>query len=210
LGESEPMPLSQTTERNLEPPLSLMLRRGSAADHEGLEQKVGYAGDTLSHEQYRRMLVMFRALHEAADHLREMFRDAGAIHGLKLQRRAFTDALDHDLAILGPGQPQPDDLSILVEPQTSFPWALGALYVAEGSALGNQLLLRQTTGPLAQSHAGATRFLTESTSGAGAQFRAFKLGLDAFGRAEPGAWDAVLAGTRQTFKACGAIIDRLT
>jgi heme oxygenase len=191
-----------------ESPLSIRLRQCSAPDHRGLEEKIGPMQGIMSRDRYGAMLLMFRALHALTAALHDGFAGACAAYGIAPPRPGLLAAIDHDLAALdwpsaggAPAIPQ--------DRYPSFAGALGAFYVAEGSALGNVLLLRQADGWLGLQPGGATRFLNQSADGAGLRFQTFRRGLDAFGLAQPAACDAVLDGARHTFRACGAVIDAL-
>jgi heme oxygenase len=186
--------------------LSIRLRHASAPDHRALEDKIGPMQGMMSRDRYGAMLLMFRALHSLTAALHEQFAGACAAQGIAPPRAALRAAIDHDLAALD--WPSAGDLPAI--PQglyASFAGALGAFYVAEGSALGNVLLLRQADAWLALQPGAATRFLSESADGAGPRFQAFRRALDAFGLAQPAACDAVMEGARCTFRACGAVID---
>ena len=191
-----------------EPTLSIRLRRDSAPDHRALEEKIGPMQGSMSRDRYGAMLLMFRALHTLTAALHDAFPAACAAQGVAQPRRGLVAAIDHDIAALewpvsGAFPAIAQDL------YPSFAAALGAFYVAEGSALGNVLLLRQADGWLALAPGAARRFLHESAQAAGSRFQAFRQGLDAFGLAQPEACDAVLDGARRTFRACGAMIDAL-
>jgi heme oxygenase len=190
-------------------PLSLLLRQESAADHVGLEHKIGPMQDSLSRDRYATMLLMFKALHGLTEALHETFSSDYETHGFAAPRRGLDAAIDRDLAALGWPQKGRDPVAIPLDPYPAFAQALGAVYVAEGSALGNALLLRQAETWGEATPGAATAFLSESASQSGARFRAFRSRLDAFGLERPDAHDAVLDGARHTFRACGALIDAL-
>ena len=187
--------------------LSIRLRHDSAPDHRGLEDKIGPMQGMTSRDRYGAMLLMFRALHSLAAVLHDGFPSACDAHGVAPPRPGLLAAIDHDLAALE-WQAAGDLPTIPQHLYPSFATALGAFYVAEGSALGNVLLLRQADAWLAVAPGTATRFLSESAQGAGPRFQAFRRGLDAFGLAQPEASEAVLDGARRTFRACGALLDR--
>jgi heme oxygenase len=189
-----------------EAPLSVRLRHASAPDHRALEDTIGPLQGRMCRDRYGAMLLMFRALHALAAALHDGFPGACAAYGVAPPRPGLVAAIDHDLAVLG-WSAAGSFPAIAQDLYPSFAAALGAFYVAEGSALGNVLLLRQSDSWLAAAPGTATRFLNESAQAAGPRFQAFRQGLDAFGLAQPRACNAVLDGARRTFRACGAMIE---
>jgi hypothetical protein len=106
-------------------------RGGSAADHRWLEGKVGATERGLSRGQYRRQLVMCRALHAMADDLRDAFAAERASYGFDRDDSSFGKALDSDLAALGAGAPPIDVRRLSVAHEPCFPTA-GQSVIASG------------------------------------------------------------------------------
>jgi len=187
--------------------LSALLRQQLAADHRWLEDRVGPRGVKMSRAGYVRMLLMFRALHVTADGLRRKFRAECQIYGIKDTERGLHDQIDLDLAALGERDCRAGAEALSAALFGNFAQSLGALYVVEGSALGNALLLRQAEAGLGEASEDAVRFLSATAHCAGAAFQEFRRRLDRFGLQEPASRGGVIEGARNTFRACGALLD---
>jgi heme oxygenase len=191
--------------------LSALLRQHLAADHRWLEDRVGPRGVKMSRAGYVRMLLMFRTLHVTDDGRRHRFRAECRLYGIDDTERGLHNQIDLDLAALG----HPDCSTGAVAGVLSaasfgnFAQSLGAFYVVEGSALGNALLLRQAQTGLGEASADAVRFLSATAHRAGVAFQGFRRRLDRFGLQEPASREAVVEGARNTFRACGALLDAL-
>jgi heme oxygenase len=188
--------------------LSLWLRQHSAADHLWLEDQVGPTQAAMSRVRYAKMLLMFRALHALNIALHEVFATACETYGFSPPRR-YEAAIVDDLAALGLSMTDGTLGAISIDLYPSFADALGALYVAEGSALGNVLVLRQSESWVDLPPSSARQFLGESANNAGHRFQSFRSSLDAFGLAKPEFREVVLGSTRRTFRACGNLINSL-
>lgn len=151
---------------------------------------------------------MFRALHTLNVALHEIFAPACETYALP-PPRPYDIAITDDLAALGWPLSHSTQDAISFDFYPSFADALGALYVAEGSALGNVLLLRQSGSWVDVPPGIARQFLAASADKASHRFQTFKSSLDAFGLAEPAAHDVVLLSARRTFRACGKVISSL-
>ncbi len=159
----------------------------------------------MSRAGYVRMLLMFRALHVTDDGLRRKFRADCQFHGIEDTERGLHSQIDLDLAALGHRDCSAGAAALSAAAFGNFAQALGALYVVEGSALGNALLLRQAQAGFGD----ALRFLSATANRAGAAFQEFRHRLDRFGLQEPAAHGAVIDGARNTFRACGTLLDSL-
>lgn len=189
--------------------LSALLRQQLAPDHRWLEDRVGPRGAAMSRSGYVKMLLMFRALHVADDSLRRHFRPECERYGFGGTERRLYRQIDLDLAALGCRDGAVKAVVPDVATLATFALSLGALYVVEGSALGNALLLRQADAALGAVCTNAVRFLSATAHRAGAVFQEFRFRLDSFGLQEPASRDAVLEGARNTFRSCGALLDSL-
>jgi heme oxygenase len=178
--------------------LSRQIKAATDVDHRRLEERMGLPESVASIEGYAAVLMMFHALADAQSH---SFAADFQRYGIPPGTGRAIAAINRDLSELGASGGR----SVADFPAT-FPHALGARYVAEGSALGNILLLRHVEAQLGERVAHATTFLRETTTAAGASFARFRAGLDAFGAAEPEARSAVIDGARIAFEACGALL----
>jgi heme oxygenase len=189
--------------------LSALLRQQLAADHRWLEDRVGPRGVRMSRAGYVRMLLMFRALHVTDAGLRRKFRAECQLYGIEDTERGLHSQIDLDLAALNHRDCSAGAGALSAVLFGNFAQSLGALYVIEGSALGNALLLRQAQTGLGEASADAVRFLSASARRAGVAFQEFRRSLDRFGLQEPASREAVVEGARNTFRACGALLDAL-
>lgn len=164
-------------------PFIAMLRAATAADHDSVDARFGAlrlddAGD------YRRMLrAHARALPAIEATLAEPEGEGGAMPAW----RARTTALRDDLAALGDAVPPP---LAFVAPTDAARW--GALYVAEGSRLGGQLLARTVPAGLPSAYLSARHQPGE--------WRALLDALEQRAARADEAWrEAAIAGARATF-----------
>jgi heme oxygenase len=187
-------------------PLSIALRQNCADEHNSLESMIGGADQPMSVKTYISVLLMFRALHYASDEWREQFAAECHRHRLPQQKTGLVDLIDLDLETLDACMASPRIVPISGYQDREFSFILGGLYVVMGSALGNALMLRQIHLSPDTAQTSATRFLSATAKSGGPTFQAFRLCLDAFGMAAPLSRDAVIAGARSTFNACGMIL----
>jgi len=112
--------------------------------------------------------------------------------GIDIGGSCRSQLLQADLAALGRAPPRP----VSLPPLPTFPVALGALYVLEGSGLGGKVILRALARRFGASLAAATSYF-----GAGGRpWAEFKSRLDAFGQADPASIPDVIGGAIQTFE----------
>jgi heme oxygenase (biliverdin-IX-beta and delta-forming) len=119
--------------------------------------------------------------------------------GLDLEDRSHVRRIARDLAVLG-SEPCPDEASNIFEIK-SFPHALGALYVMEGSTLGGRVILRHLETQAIDVPTAATSFFAGHGAETGSMWRFFVAKLDAFGELNPASCHAVQEGAQRTFQA---------
>jgi heme oxygenase len=176
-------------------PLALRLRRETGPDHTAIEQRLGLPDSVDSLSLYASWLAATRGLLGLLAPRLAEFGEWPSL-GIEPLGAASLDRLDRDLRHLG-HSPRPAPADLL--PLPSFPHALGALYVAEGSALGNRVILRAIRGRLPVK--GATAFLEGQGAATGARWTALRAALDLWGERHPASAPEVVAGARATFQA---------
>ena len=119
--------------------------------------------------------------------------------GIDLHARDHARRAADDLAVLGM-TPSPA-LAPAFAGLASFPQALGALYVQEGSTLGGQIILRQVAAGAMDIPPGAMSFFAGHGAANGAMWRQFVAALDGFGAAHPADQAAVELGAAMAFRA---------
>jgi len=174
--------------------LSACLRTGTAAVHQRVEQVTQLPDCIENVADYAECLAGFQRIFAPLERHLAAFAEWPVL-GIDLAAHARAPALRADLGALGV------DAEGLVEmpmaPPSSFPAALGALYVLEGSALGGRVILRALQARLGAVLHGATAFFGGTSP---MPWPAFKAALDDFGARYPTAQPDVLAGARQTFR----------
>jgi heme oxygenase len=83
---------------------------------------------------------------------------------------------------------------------TSFPHALGALYVLEGSTLGGRIILRHLETHTVDIPSDAMSFFAGHGAETGSMWRAFVAKLDTFGALNPDACTAAKDGAQSAFR----------
>lgn len=118
-------------------PIHLRLRDATRAAHERLEIRIDLLNRVADRTQRIVLAQGFLRLHAAIEGAAEPW--LASRQGLDFAARRRTPILRRDLAALGALAPcQAEHLSA-----PSEAWALGLLYVAEGSTLGGQVLRRE-------------------------------------------------------------------
>ena len=169
------------------------------------------------HREAESVLDLTAAIHDRASYAATLDRFHGFYVPLNQALRRFTEwpSLDIDRAARDQAARAAADLAALgLQPSpatapafaalTTFPQALGALYVQEGSTLGGQIILRQIAAAQMGIPPGAMSFFAGHGPANGAMWRSFVGALDAFGAARPADQPAVEDGARLAFR---AIID---
>jgi len=178
--------------------LSRRLRLATSALHHQAEVVLDLPAAISDQASYADILNRFHGVYmplEQALRRQSGWRDLD----LDLQERGHAQRLANDLAALNTGicdRGLPDFRWL-----TSFPHALGALYVQEGSTLGGQIILRHLQARATGVSANAMSFFGGYGSDTRARWQALVAALDAFGEAHPEAQDAVQVGAEQTFLA---------
>ncbi|WP_296701380.1 biliverdin-producing heme oxygenase [Thiocapsa sp. UBA6158] len=201
----EPCRLSGGAETQMPQPLSQRLRSATAPLHRQAEAALNFPACVHDRASYVATLVGFYGLYAPLEQALSLQRGWECL-GLNLRERVHSSRLVRDLAILG-SWPPPSIMASTVGWLTSFPQALGALYVLEGSTLGGQVILRHLEARSAEIPTDATCFFSGHGAQTGAMWKSMVEALDCFGDRHPEAGHSVQEGTTLTYQ---AIIRRFT
>ncbi|MHB1872437.1 MAG: biliverdin-producing heme oxygenase [Steroidobacteraceae bacterium] len=185
-------------------PLSQRLRSETAELHRQAEIALGFPGCIQDRASYAATLERFYGLYEPLEQALSRHRGWSRL-GLNLHERSHSSRLARDLAAIGAWPCR--KLASSVAWLTSFPQALGVIYVLEGSTLGGQIILRRLEAMAIEIPAEATAFFSGHGARTGAMWRSFVEALDIFGERHPEACDSVQEGATLTFQ---AVIARFT
>lgn len=181
--------------------LSVECRARTAALHAKVEHLLGLPNAIRSRSDYVLWLHRFLGLYEPLELSLATFSEWKAL-GLTLESRSHANCLVADLTALGadPFEAARTPSSLLPDLPT-FPHALGALYVLEGSTLGGRLILRNIETRIGPCIEGATGFLGGRREAVGPMWRSFQAALDGFGRERPQLREDVVTGAQRAFVA---------
>jgi heme oxygenase len=177
--------------------LSVRLRLATAELHRQAERTLDLPGSIQGRASYATTLGRFYGLYAPLERALSRHLEWSSL-GLDLQQRSHSRRLASDLTALG-AWPCPEHASSLAW-LTSFPHALGALYVLEGSTLGGRIILRRLEELQIGVPADAMAFFGGYGAETGAMWRSFSETLDAFGERRPEAQGAVQEGAQSTFQ----------
>ncbi|WP_350226653.1 biliverdin-producing heme oxygenase [Naasia aerilata] len=177
-------------------PLTQRLRSANKGLHEDVEEQVGLPGTVRSRADYVALLQGLLGFHSSLEQelAAPRWQPEWASLGLDLGDYRRSPLIRQDLVELG----EPAD-SAAGEPigVTTFPQALGALYVAEGSSLGGRFLAPQfldAVGPV------PVAFFQSEGRGHPDPWRTLRAAIDGYGEAGADG-DDVVAGARIAFEA---------
>jgi heme oxygenase len=184
--------------------LSHQLRVRTAGLHEQIEIRLGLPNAIRTLDDYQAWLCRFLGLYAPLEQSLAGFGEWGD-NGFTLPSPSHAACLAADLEAIGvdpAGVPRAP--AALVPRLPTFPHALGALYVLEGSTLGGQVILRDIEARIGPRITGATRFFGGRGSAVGPTWQAFRTALNAFGREHPCIGADVTAGAESAFRAIAA------
>jgi heme oxygenase (biliverdin-IX-beta and delta-forming) len=188
--------------------LSLLLREETAQLHRYAEQKLGFPDSITNLTEYESCLERFYRLYRPLEIDLASFHQWSTI-GIELPEREHAHRLACDLKALGKSP-----LLLASAPTVSlpllpdFPYALGALYVLEGSTLGSQFILRHLTNLLGDKIDAAHSFFLGYGEQTNNRWREFRGSLDLFGVENQEGIPLVVLGAKRTFKAVADWIQR--
>lgn len=174
------------------------LRSRTRIEHERLERRLEierYLEDRLD---YVELLKRFYGFYAPLEKRLSVFAAAFEARGIDLAARSKTERLVRDLQVFG--QPcEPRDWSHVLPDVATFPRAVGCLYVAEGSTLGGQIIIRRVRESLGiDEHTGGA-FFSGYGSETGSMWQAFLrfLGALEFDARET---EQAISAARETFE----------
>lgn len=187
------------------PPIVHVLREATREAHDRLDASSPVFAPNLELSAYHLLLGRYLAAHLAAEHALERWAAALASRGVALDERRKVPLLRRDRArtasLLATSDDEPRALSLSL-PTLASAW--GALYVAEGSTLGAQHIMRTLACSDLARHDGLNPdvgFTYFSSYGAstGEKWRQFLSALGEADGADPGSRDTIIDGARSTF-----------
>ena len=181
--------------------LSIFLKARTARLHTQAEALLGLPDSVYDRHDYCRLLKRLFGLYDPLEQVFRSFDDWTRI-GLALEGHPHVARLSDDLIALGSDPRRVARVPATMLPDLpSFPHALGALYVLEGSLLGGRIILRALEPRLGSIIEGATGFFTGHGAQAGPIWQAFRASLDRFDRLRPGVRGDVLLGAENLYRA---------
>jgi heme oxygenase len=179
-------------------PLSQRLRDGTAGLHHQAEKLLNIPSLISDRGSYAETLKRFCGVYAPLE--RALGQQNGwEKFGLDLKDRGHAARIAHDLAALR-SEPCPCEAPDTFE-ITSFPHALGSLYVMEGSTLGGRIILRHLETQQINIPTSAMSFFAGHGAETGSMWRTLVAKLDAFGELNPASCHAVQEGAQRTFRA---------
>lgn len=174
------------------------LRAATRAEHESVERQMYPLLRVHDAGTYRCVLEQFLGFFLPLESA------LGNVPGLRnaipdLDCRMRAELLKCDLASLGFTGPAPS-CPAMPEIRT-VPQAIGCLYVAEGSTLGGQLIVRELRG---LSH--ACRFFSSYGADVGTMWKTFCAAVETYASGYPGEEETMCASARETFRSLEAWI----
>jgi heme oxygenase (biliverdin-IX-beta and delta-forming) len=162
---------------------------------------LGLPGAVRDIRHYRGLLERFYGLYEPLERSILEFAEWESA-GLAPAVSGHSFRLLSDLSVLGTDVGRIPRVPPAVMPDLpTFPHALGALYVLEGSALGGKVIMREMDRSVKQQIEGATSFFVGRDPGLGLSWDSFRAALDSFGRANPALCEDVVIGAERVFAA---------
>ena len=188
--------------------LSARLRKETVLQHEQVEQQLGLPESITGLAEYGSLIERFFHLYRPLELLLGRFGEWSQA-GIDLAERVHTPALAADLKALGIATSRiPDASGDRLPALPSFPHALGALYVMEGSTLGSQYILPRIAEVLGAKILGADAFFRGYGAHTHSFWKRLQAALDRFGVEEDERIPDVVAGAQATFEAMGSWLRR--
>lgn len=183
--------------------LSVRLREETRLEHKSVEAACGLPGVIRNLTDYKRCLLDFYGIFCPIERHIATFDEWPQLE-LSMQRRARMPNLQQDLRQLDVDpiywrEAPADALPAL--PQFAF--ALGALYVLEGSSLGGQIIMSALQAQLHIPFHTASGFFAGRGEQTGPLWHEFREVLDAYGQDFPETVVDVIVGAKRTFNAIG-------
>jgi heme oxygenase len=197
---------AQQANRSLASPaasLSAQVREATADLHGEIEKKLRLPHSIETLAQYKTCLTRFYTLYRPLEARLAQFHE-WPLFGFDLAASRHTPSLVSDLEVLGCGPELLPDLPPGSLPElATFPQALGALYVLEGSTLGSTVILKFLSSSLGAQIAGADHFFRSRGKETYPHWSHFSQTLNSYGENHPDSAQQVILGARTTFRAIG-------
>lgn len=181
------------------------LRAATTSAHEHLDNRIMAASPFAGRDRYGRFLQVQYLFHRDIDALYDMTALADVVPDLAERRRLRL--IVQDLQDLGVAVPAADTAPAFGARLTDVPFALGWLYVAEGSNLGAAFLLKEAV-KLDLSEQFGARHLAAHPKGRGLHWKTFTAALDALTLAEAED-DRAVAGAKDAFARVQGLVEVL-
>lgn len=174
------------------------LREQTRAQHLRLEQRLAIERRVLDRDAYIELLARFHGFYVPVEARLLTFEPTFRAHGVDVSERLKAAMLQCDLEALE-GYTREQAHPAWVPALSTFPRAVGCLYVLEGSTLGGQIILRHVREALGFDAAIGAAFFASYGARTGAMWHAFLRFLSALPFDAPDVGQAV-AAARETFE----------
>lgn len=184
--------------------LAVQLKRETDNPHRETERVLDIFGRVTNLRQYSEWLQRSYRLYRPLESALAGF-DKWEQYEIVVTEMAQSGRLASDLNFLGVRFLDLEDSPKACLPVLqSFPSALGAMYVLEGSTLGSIYILRHFKKLMAERIVGADSFFSGHGEHTVTFWHRFKASLDSFGLARPSDIPEVIQGAKSTFAAIGS------
>jgi heme oxygenase len=181
--------------------LSVRLRNETRVEHKLIEAACGLPDAVHNLGDYQRCLLDFYGIFCPLERHIATFNEWENL-GLSMQRRERMPDLQQDLRLLNVAPDLWREAPAHALPALpQFPFALGALYVLEGSTLGGQIIMAALQQQLRTPTGVPGGFFAGRGDTTGPLWHQFRKVLDAYGQQFPETQADVIEGARRTFNA---------
>lgn len=189
--------------------LPVRLRNETRLEHKLVETACGLPDAVRNLDHYQNCLLDFYAVFCPLERHIATFNEWEDL-GLSMQRRARMPDLQQDLRLLDVDPDLWREAPAHALPALPrFPFALGALYVLEGSTLGGQIIMSALQERLRMSGDVPGRFFAGRGETTGPLWHQFRQVLDAYGQQFPETQADVVEGARRTFNAIASWFNKI-
>ncbi|NML63391.1 biliverdin-producing heme oxygenase [Massilia sp. RP-1-19] len=183
--------------------LSVRLREETRLEHKSVEAACGLPGAVRHLSDYSSCLLDFYGIFSPIERHIATFTECSYL-GLSMQKRARVPYLQQDLRLLNVDPDSWREAPAQALPALpQFAFALGALYVLEGSTLGGQIIMSALQAQLRIPVDIPGGFFAGRGEQTGPLWNEFRDALDVYGQQYPEASADVIVGAKRTFDAIG-------
>lgn len=184
--------------------LSVRLRNETRVQHKLVEVACGLPDTVQNLADYKSCLLDFYGIFCPLERHIATFNEWSHL-GLSMQKRARVPNLQQDLRLLNVDPDLWREAPVHALPALpQFPFALGALYVLEGSTLGGQIIMSALQEQLRSQVDVPGGFFAGRGEETGPLWHQFREVLDAYGQQFPAMEADVIDGARRTFNCIGS------